>query len=128
MLSPNKKNKKKEKTKKNVKQGQWRSRSLLVARPHDLKLPKSIITGATARPNHLNGAPARLAHPRDGLGARRGVSLATFGRSYISVWRVRASFLARAQPCIHAIAMARPRPSTWCSRTNYRKGRVPAPL
>ncbi|MED6198528.1 hypothetical protein PIB30_067236 [Stylosanthes scabra] len=42
---------------------------LLVARLHDLRLPKSTIIEATARPHHLNGGPARLARPRDGLGA-----------------------------------------------------------
>ncbi|MED6109853.1 hypothetical protein PIB30_037327 [Stylosanthes scabra] len=69
-----------------------------MARLHDLKLPKSIITGATVRPQYLNGVPARLARPRDGLGAPT------------------------------RIAVARPRPSTLYSRTNYWKGRAPAPL
>ncbi|MED6109558.1 hypothetical protein PIB30_034868 [Stylosanthes scabra] len=42
---------------------------LLVARPHDLRLPKIFTTGAIARPHHLNGAPARVMRSRDGLGA-----------------------------------------------------------
>ncbi|MED6182647.1 hypothetical protein PIB30_030498 [Stylosanthes scabra] len=60
---------------------------LLLARPHDLRLPKFTITGATARPHPLNSAPARLGRPRDGLGA---------SARYTSVWRVRAPLLARA--------------------------------
>ncbi|MED6173869.1 hypothetical protein PIB30_063686 [Stylosanthes scabra] len=64
---------------------------LLVARAHDLRLPKSTITGATARPYHLIGTLARLARPRDGLGASA------------CVWRVRAPRLARA----HGHASAR---------------------
>ncbi|MED6133764.1 hypothetical protein PIB30_031205 [Stylosanthes scabra] len=58
---PHVRKKKKDPTKK---KGQWRGRTLLMARPHDLKFPKSIITGATALPHHLNGAPARLARQR----------------------------------------------------------------
>ncbi|MED6186081.1 hypothetical protein PIB30_063384 [Stylosanthes scabra] len=89
-----------------LKKGQWCDRTLMVARPHDLGLPKFIITGATARPPHLNGAPARLARwPWHA----RAVSLATFGRSYASVWRIRAPFLARA----HGRAFAR---WPWCVR------------
>ncbi|MED6125570.1 hypothetical protein PIB30_069673 [Stylosanthes scabra] len=40
------------------KQGQWHGRALLVAWPHDLRLPKIFTTEATARPHHLIGAPA----------------------------------------------------------------------
>ncbi|MED6182702.1 hypothetical protein PIB30_031123 [Stylosanthes scabra] len=54
------------------------------------------------------------------------VSLATFGRSYQVAWRVRALFLAR--PHGRAMAFVRPRPSTCCSRTSYWKDRAPAPL
>ncbi|MED6223231.1 hypothetical protein PIB30_071964, partial [Stylosanthes scabra] len=34
---------------------------LLVAQPHELRLPKITITEASAWPHHLNGAPACLA-------------------------------------------------------------------
>ncbi|MED6205376.1 hypothetical protein PIB30_016962 [Stylosanthes scabra] len=70
MISPNKKNEKKEKNKRKIwKQGQWRGRPLLMVRPHDLKLPKSITIGATVAPYHLNGTLACLVRPLDGLGA-----------------------------------------------------------
>ncbi|MED6151413.1 hypothetical protein PIB30_082185 [Stylosanthes scabra] len=68
-----------------------------MARPHDMKLPKSTITGATARPHHLISALARWPW------RVRVMSLITFGRSYTSVWRIRAPLLARA----HGLAFAR---------------------
>ncbi|MED6158595.1 hypothetical protein PIB30_034227 [Stylosanthes scabra] len=44
------------------------------------------------------------------------------------VARSRPLLCARARPFFCTIAVACPRPSTWCSRTNYWKGRAPAPL
>ncbi|MED6219593.1 hypothetical protein PIB30_037211 [Stylosanthes scabra] len=37
------------------------------------------------------------------------------------VARSRTSLGARARPCVRTMAVARPRPCTWCSRTNYWK-------
>ncbi|MED6116764.1 hypothetical protein PIB30_103251 [Stylosanthes scabra] len=81
---------KQEKNKQKFETGAMARPSLLVARPHDLRLPKFTITEATARPPHLNGALALWPW------LVRTVSLVTFVRSYTSVWRVRAPLLARA--------------------------------
>ncbi|MED6219238.1 hypothetical protein PIB30_033944 [Stylosanthes scabra] len=101
--------------------GQWRGHTLLVLRPHDLKLPKSIITGATARPHASLACAMALVCQRDELGHIR-------PKLHKCVARSRPLLGARAWSCVGTIAVARPCPSTWCSLTNYWKGCAPAPL
>ncbi|MED6122065.1 hypothetical protein PIB30_036297 [Stylosanthes scabra] len=95
--------------------GQWHDRTLLVARPYDLRLPKFIITEATAPLRDGLGALARLAWPHSAKATQVcGAFAPPLG--------------ARARPCVRMMGVACPRPSTWCSRTNYWKVRAPAPL
>ncbi|MED6132810.1 hypothetical protein PIB30_022274 [Stylosanthes scabra] len=81
-------------------------------------------------------------HPLGGTAARPEIAKIHHHWSHRALarrpWRVRAlhkcvahsrpSLGARARPCVHTMTVARPRPCTWCSRTNYWKVNAPAPL
>ncbi|MED6196395.1 hypothetical protein PIB30_047000 [Stylosanthes scabra] len=94
----------------------------LVARPHDLRSPNcSSLEPPRARPilmAHASCARAMaLGRPRGELGHIRRKLPSCMARS-------RPLLGSSARPRIHAMALVRPRPSTWC----YWKGRAPAPL
>ncbi|MED6119925.1 hypothetical protein PIB30_016305 [Stylosanthes scabra] len=114
---------KRRKTKKNVKQGHWCGRTLMVAWPHDLRLAKFIITGATSRSPHLNGAPAHLVRPRNGLGAPATQVCGTFAPPS---WRARGHAFARWPWRVRALALGALGPTTGRTTRPRPSDRAPA--
>ncbi|MED6125016.1 hypothetical protein PIB30_064485 [Stylosanthes scabra] len=76
---------------------------------------------STAQPRPSHSAPACLARLHDELGHIRPKLPSCMARSRLLLG-------ASARPRTCAMALVRPRPSTWCSRDSSWKGRAPVPL